>query len=389
MKAIVNGKLVFPDRICEGAVLIENGKIVASGEDVKAPDGAEIIDAGGLYVGPGFIDQHLHGYSTVERIDVINDVRAVAEKHLLHGTTTLTPSAAFSATREEFYNVILGCNEAIREGNTNIIGIHFEGPYINPQFGANAHLAWEFSEKECDDIFKAAEGNVIHCTYAPEMPYAEKVEATLQKYGVIGDIGHTKADPDSFYRAVSKGAKIATHLFNAMGRHLGYPDGFYSDPQESVSDIAFSVPDMYYELISDSRAVHARLVSQRQAFKNAGEDHLILISDCTGRDAVLNPDDYPPEDRRSAKDLNFNLRGQLSGSRLTVSQAARNFKKAVGVDIRVLFKCSSTNSAKALGIDDKVGSIEVGRDANIVFVDEDFFVKEVIFQGEKLENIRP
>ncbi len=389
MKAIVNGKLVFPDRITKGVVLIENGKILASGEDVSVPDGAEIIDAGGLYVGPGFIDQHLHGYSTLERIDVINDVRAVAEKHLLHGTTSVTPSTVFSATREEFYNVISGCNEAIREGNTNIIGIHFEGPYINPKHGANAHLAWEFSKEECDAIFKAADGNVLHCTYAPEMPYAEDVEAALLKYGVIGAVGHTRADPDSIYRAVAKGAKIATHLFNGMGRYVDYPENAARDPQDSVSDILFSIPDMYYELISDSRCIHATKVSQRQALKNAGEDHIILISDCTGRAAVLNRNDYPPEDKRSAADLNFNVRGQLSGTCLTVSQAARNFKKTTGVDIRVLFKCASTNSAKALGLYDRVGSIESGRDANIVFVDEDFFVKEVYFLGNKVENTRP
>lgn len=391
MKAIVNGKLVFPDRICDGVILMENGTIIASGEKVCVPASAEIIDAKGLYVGPGLLDQHLHGYSACgDRVDVIHDARAVAELHLKHGTTTITPSTAYSCTKEDFLRIVEQCVALSEDRNSTIAGIHFEGPFINASKGANSHLAWEYSDEACEMIFESAKGHVLHCTYAPEMPWAEKVEGYLNRYGVIPDIGHTSADPASIERAVKNGAKIVTHLFDAMGHFLGVAEAASqtADPQDCVSDVVLSIPGLYYELICDSRAIHVTRVSQRMTLRCAGEDHVILISDCTGRKAVLNRSDYPPEDPKSAEDLNFNMLGQLSGSSLTTAMSAQNFKKSTGADVRVVFKCASTNSAKALGLFDRVGSIDAGKDANIVFVDEDFTVKEVYFLGERVEGVR-
>lgn len=387
MKAIVNGKLVYPDRICDGVVLIDGDRIIASG-DICVPENCEIIDASGLYVGPGLFDQHVHGYRQCGKsFTVEDDAREVAFAHLKHGTTQMTPSAAYSLSKEQFLHVIDQCNSAISDGNSSIVGIHFEGPFINPVHGANSHLAWEFSEENCEEIFKQAGKNVVHCTYAPEMPFGEQLESVLKKYGVVADIGHTRADPESVERAVRNGVKIVTHLYDAMGNYRGEQEAFHGtgDPQESVSDIVMSVPDLFYELICDSRYVHVRPVSIRQAYKNAGEDHIICISDATGGSGYLNDADYPPEDRRSAQDLNFNSLGQLSGSRLVLAQSVANFMKATGTDVRVGFKVGSTNSAKALGFYKDYGSIDPGKYANIVFVDREFCVKKVIFKGTELE----
>ncbi len=390
MKAIINGKLVYPDRITDGVILIDGDRIIASG-DCWVPEGAEIIDAKGLYVGPGLFDQHCHGYKQYGlAIDAINDTRAVALNHLKHGTTQITPSAAYSLTTEDFISIINQCNEAIEKGDTNIVGIHFEGPFTNPAHGANSHLTWEFSEDLCTKIFERAGKNVLHCTYAPEMPHGERMEAVLKKYGVIADIGHTRSDPESIYRGVRNGAKIVTHLYDAMGNFRGKEEAFgiTGDPQESVSDIVMSIPGLYYELICDSRCIHVSAVSMRQTYRVAGEDYVICISDATGRTGQLNPDDYPPEDCRSAKDLNYNQRGQLSGSRLVAAQSVAHFMQVTGADVRVGFKVGSTNSAKALNLYDDYGSIDAGKYANIIFVDDAFTVKNVIFKGRELDEVR-
>ncbi len=394
-KAIVNGKLVFPDRITEGTLVIKDDRIVGACTADSAfpvPEDAEIIDAAGLFVGPGLIDEHVHGYHQHGKgFDIIDNTRAVADAHLMHGVTSVTPSPSYSLRMDRYLSIIEQCNKAIEEGGSSIIGIHLEGPYINPRMGAGRKYAWKYSEEAFTRLFEAGKGNVLHCTYAPEMPFAEKVEDVIHRYHVTADIGHTMADPASMYRAVEKGAKIITHLFDATGNYQGvHAFDLTGDPQDGVSMVALSIPGLYYEIISDKNGVHVTPASQRLALRCAGEDHIILVSDCTyHKRADLDPEEYPQTDLGSGGDINVNREGKLFGSRITVADGAANFMRATGADIRVMFKCASTNAARALGIDDRVGSILPGRMANIIFTDGAFTVKKVIFEGKEQEMYLP
>ena len=200
--------------------------------------------------------------------------------------------------------------------------------------------------------------------------------------GVGMDIGHTEMTYEQCERAVYKGAKIITHLFDAMDCWKNHPSSL--EIQESSSLIALSFPELYYELIVDSRGIHVKPHAVRLAYRTAGEDRIILVTDATAQETGHDPSKYPPESPKSAEDLNYNTRGQLAGSRLILSNACKNFMRFTGADVRVAFKCASTNPAKALGVDGRVGSILPGRDANILFVDEGFNVKHIYFRGEKL-----
>ena len=385
MKAFINAKLVYPDRICEGTVLVENGKILASG-DVIPPAAAEIIDVKGKYLGPGLVDIHVHGYGhigeTVEIHSASQDPAEMALAHLRSGTTSITPSTAYNWTEEDFLGCIEKCKAAMAEGNTPIVGIHFEGPFTNPTKGSNSERAWKYSKEICDKIFDAAGDAVLHCTYAPELPCGEAMELYLKERGVVADIGHTVLSPAEADRAVKNGAKIVTHLFDAMGCWRGNDSVNETGViQEDAATVVLSIPGLYYELICDSRGVHVKPANIRLAYRVAGEDYIILITDCTPH-ATHDPKDYPEDNPKSAPDLNYNPRGQLSGSRLVLAGACRNFMKFTGTDVRVAFKCAATNPAKALGLDDKIGSILPGRDANLLIVDEDFHVQAVYFRGE-------
>ena len=152
IKKIVNGKLVFPDRITEGTLIIKDDRIAAAftadgtqpvpdpGTQPAAdpgtaagmssvPEDAEIIDAAGLFVGPGLIDEHVHGYHQHGKgFDIIDNTRAVADAHLKHGVTSITPSPSYSLRLEKYLSIIEQCNKAIDDGNSSIIGIHLEGP---------------------------------------------------------------------------------------------------------------------------------------------------------------------------------------------------------------------------------------------------------------------
>lgn len=385
MKAIVNGRLVFPDRICSGNLLLEDGRIIAAG-DVPVPQHAQVIDAQGAYVGPGLFDIHCHGYAQAGETPVffstMENPRAVAEHHLRWGTTSLTPTMGYSSSPEEFLAGIELCNRAIEEGDTSIVGIHYEGPYINPNFGSHSDRCWRYDAELSEKILAAAKGNVRHCTYAPEMPGGEALEKQIVAHGAVPAMGHSAFSPEVAERAVANGARIVTHLYDAMGSCRGtYWSGGVL--QDSAPLVALAIPGLYYELICDSRGIHVPVYCARLALRTAGEDHIILITDCVSR-VSHNPADYPPEDNRSAPDLNFNEVGGLSGSRLVLSQACANFIRYAGADVRVAFKCASTNPARALGLDEHIGSIQPGRDANIIFVDDAFRVQRVIFRGEEI-----
>ena len=386
MKAIINGKLVFPERIIEGNLLIEGDKILAAGK-IDVPEGAEIIDAQGLYVGPGYIDQHSHGYQNIGiGISVNDDPAAAAREHLKHGTTSYLASSDYGDSEEIHVQMIEKCKDAIdNDPDTSLVGLHLEGPFINKGYGSCPDNAIDYSDRACERLFSLASGYCLQCTYAPEMPNAKRIEERMHRFNIQPSIGHTCAGPEDIERSIANGAKVLTHTFDATGNYLGI-EGSYKrtqHPQECTADICLSIPGLYYELICDRNGFHVTKANMNLALRAAGEDHIIIISD-----AFVEPSDGMGKNLDPNNDVNYDFRGTLSGSRLTISKAVRNFIKFTGADARVAFKCASTNSAKAMGIYDKYGSIEPGHFANIVFVDEDFNLKKVIFKGKEVENIK-
>jgi len=381
MIAITGGKLVFPDRISEGVLLMENGRILAAG-DIPVPAGAEIVDATGLYVGPGLIDQHSHGYQRCgESLTLHAGPRAAANAHLKHGTTTYIPSTDYSESLAAHEDLIRQFVEILESGEeTSIMGIHLEGPYINRRYGSMSLDAMDYDDETCEKLFAMASPYVRHCTYAPELPTATRLEERMRKYHIPPAIGHTCAGPGDIERAVAYGARIVTHLYDAMAHHKGFAEAarLTQHPQNCTGNILLSIPGLYYELICDSEGLHATPYSIREAYRVGGEDHIILISD-----SIVGEDD-PMADR----DVSYDITGGLCGSRLCVAAAMRNFVRFTGADIRVAFKCASTNSAKAMGLYDQVGSIDPGKLANIVLVTPDLHVKKVFFKGREIPEVR-
>lgn len=386
MKAIVNGKLVFPERVIEGNILIEADRIVAAGQ-IDVPDDAEIINANGLFVGPGLIDQHSHGYQqTYESHSAKTEPKEAALGHLKHGTTSYVPSSSYSESMEKHLKMIERCKDAIdNDPDTSIVGIHLEGPFINKGYGSFTDNTMNYSDEAAETLYSAAEGYALQCTYAPENPYAPKVEACLRKHHILPAIGHSDASPKDVERAVACGAKVLTHTFDATGNFMGLEQSakLTQHPQQCLSDVCLSIPGLYYELICDQNGFHVTKTNINLAYRAAGEDHIILITD-----AVVEPSDGMGKNLIPGADVSYDFRGVLTGSRLTLARAVRNFRKATGADVRVAFKCASTNPAKAMGIYDKYGSIEAGKVANIIFVDDEFHVKKIIFKGKELSEVR-
>ena len=382
IKVIKNANVVLEDGIIwDGGIVIENDKIVKADKlvNIEIPVGAEIIDANGAYVGPGFVDIHVHGGAGEK---LFSEPEKVTAHFLSHGATSILATWSASYTYEETLQGICNVKNAM-DTHKAIKGINMEGPYMNNNYGAWKNIESWFSGDVDEKYYKAMVdelGDAVKIwSIAPEregiMPfikYARRVNPT-----VVFSVGHSEATPEQIrYLGTKYRPKLTTHLMNATGRQTGDDGGLrgYGPDEYCLAD-----PDMYAELICDSCGVHVHSDLQRMIIKNKGVHRVVLITDSTSYNGK-NPEEYAHVD-----DISFNERGYIAGSRLTMDKACRNIMSHTNCGIAQAFVMASLNPARVIGMDDKIGSIEPGKIADLVFVDDRFNVKQVMLCGEICE----
>lgn len=376
IKAIKNGQIVLENGIIwDGVVMIQDERIVAIGNkrDLDIPTGAQIIDAKGAYVGPGFIDIHVHGgggYSTCY------DLKNAAEFFLNHGSTSILATPDYHMNRETTLEVLKNIKADIDELKS-VKGIYMEGPYTNPVYGSHSDTnPWRcgVSPEDFIPIVDEAGVYVKVWTIAPEredllpfLEYARKVNPE-----VVFAVGHSCATPMQI-RALGKyRPTLETHAMNATKRipvsagTRGYgPDEY-----------CLKEPDVFCELISDSCGIHVHPELQQLLLHNKGIERVVLITDSTTH---VNP---VPDHLRHISDLNFDPNGCLAGSKMTMECACRNIMANTNCGIAQAFYMAATTPARVIGMDDEIGSIEVGKKADLVFVDDRFNIQKVMLEGE-------
>jgi len=376
--AIINANLVRENGILwDASLLIDQGRIVDLGKSISIPEDAEIIDAAGAYVGPGFVDIHVHGgggYSTV------NEPLETAEFFLGHGTTTILLTPDYELPFQEFLSAIRRGKEAMKTDGVGkmIAGFYMERPYMNPDYGAGAFRnPWRhpMDPAEFQKLVDEAGESAKVWAIAPEreglqpfLEYARKINPQVQFA-----VGHSEATPDQIemlgnrYRPV-----LQTHSTNATGRVNG------GDGVRGVGPDEYCLcnSEIYTEMICDSHAIHVLPQMQRMILHCKGLDKVILITDSTTKD---NPN---PSEFAHIKDLNFDEQGGLSGSKLTMDQACRNLMTHTNCGIAQAFLLASRNPARVLGMDHEIGSVDVGKKANLVFVDDRIHVQKVMLEGK-------
>lgn len=384
MKAIVNANAVLPDRILPDAtILLEGERILAVGQDLSVPADAQITDAGGLLVGPGFVDIHVHGDGNAARWETMPE--QVARHHLRHGTTTICATVSYSQTREELRENTKALQEKLDRGLLpSVFAVGFEGPYINPERGAkSAAFARPGPDREeYTALYELCHGKVAQWMYAPEMDADGSFGDFLKSKGIVAAVGHTNASPAQIRTAVDRGATVATHLYDAMGCWMGNDSWrITGTAQETAAVGCLICPELTYELIPDSKGIHVKPANLQLVYRFAGADRIAIITDCTTCD--YDPADYPADHFRSTPDLNYNELQQLSGSRLTMDRAVRNFRNHTGATVPELFRMAATTPAKAIGAHE-VGSLTPGKYADLVFLDEELQLRKVIFRGREV-----
>lgn len=379
MICIKNARVILENGVADGQIiLVEGERIAAMGraEDIAVPKDAEVIDAEGLYVGPGFVDVHVHGGGGCM---FHADPEGAAEHFLQSGETTVLPTLYYDLEKQEFLEAIDRVKRAM-ETSRNIGGFYMEGPYMNPRYGASPEKnKWkgEIKEEDYKDLVDRGGDAVTVWAVAPEreglepfMAYAKQV-----KDGVIFAVGHSEATPAQIGALKKYGIKIQTHCMNATGRinDKGGVRGVGPDEACLLDD------DMYAEIICDSLAIHVKPDMIKLIIKVKGIDKVMLISD-----SFVSNEPNPPE-YAHVTDLSFDANGGLCGSKLTLDAAARNFMKHTGRPIQDAFLVTSTNPARAVGMYGDRGSVAVGKYADLVFADGDINIKKVMLKGKMVK----
>ncbi|MFD7893976.1 N-acetylglucosamine-6-phosphate deacetylase [Streptomyces sp. NPDC059568] len=367
---LAGARVVLPTGTVEGGrVIVEGRRIVGA-----APDDAAVLDLSGHWLVPGFVDMHNHGGGGASFTGgSVDDVLTGIRTHREHGTTTLVASTVtgemdFLAQRASILS------ELVEQGD--LAGIHFEGPFISPcRKGAHSEeLLRDPDPAEVRKLLDAARGTARMVTLATELPGGIDSVRLLAEHGVIAAIGHTDATYEQTVEAIDAGATVATHLFNAMPP-LGH---------RTPGPIAALLEDerVTVELINDGTHLHPAALEL--AFHRAGGGRVAFITDAM--DAAGFGDG-----RYQLGPLAVDVKdgvarlvegGSIAGSTLTLDTA---FKRAATVDrlpVEEIVQAISANPAKLLGVDDRVGSLEPGKDADLVVLDAGFSVKGVLYKGD-------
>ena len=377
MLAIKNATLVMRDHLIPEAVLfVEDGLIAGYGEmrTTPIPDCCEIIDAEGLYVGPGLVDIHNHAGGGHWFYD---EPIEAAQFNLAHGTTSVLATLYFNMNGQQLVEQAKLVQEAMKQPEgANIAGFYMEAPYMNPKFGADReNNPWKgpICRDEYQPVIDQVGTDAKVWVLAPERENIEQfvIDCRTANPTVKFSVGHSEASPQQIEALMPYGLCIGTHHTNATGDRPMYPECRGVCVDETVNYNR----EIYAEMICDSRGIHVDPYMQRLIRKIKGEDRLVLISDSCVFDGPI-PDGY-----EGVTDLCFDYEGEIAGSKLTLEVACRNMMKHTGASIVDVFRYASLNPSKAVGFLDR-GEIRKGLRADLIITDHNMNVKTVILKGQ-------
>ncbi len=365
-----DARIVTPDGVHDGWLTIEDGRITHIGRGPAPGDGQSLR---GRTVVPGFVDIHTHGGAGGSYPDGDPETaREIADFHLGRGTTT-TIASLVTATPDDLARAASALADLCEQGI--LAGIHFEGPYIaRSRCGAhNPALLRRPDRDEFRALVKAGRGHVRMLTIAAELPTALDVIRDAVAENVIAALGHSDATYEQTIAGIEAGGSVATHLYNAM------PPLNHRDP----GPIAALLQDerVTVELINDGVHVHPAML--RLAMHEAGASRTALITDAMAATGMgdgrypLGPMTVDVEDGVAR----LTEGGSIAGSTLTMDVAFKRTVEQVGLSLVDTARMASLTPARALGQGDEIGSITIGKRADLVVLDDALEVQGVMKQG--------
>jgi N-acetylglucosamine-6-phosphate deacetylase len=398
---LVNATLVLPDRLVPGgAVHVRAGRIQSVGPSQELPrwDGP-VVDAGGQYAAPGFVDMHVHGGGGADFMDgTAAAFRTAVAAHTRHGTTSIVPTTTVARHEQtmQFFEV---CRAFKQEGakpagggpaGARVVGAHLYGPYFaeekvgcHPKDSARPPTPAEYEQY----LAYAGDGTLLVATCAPELPGAADFYRAARGRGVRLNAGHSNASWDEMAAAYDVGVRHVDHFFCAMSNYVSLRSRFGAPMRGGMMEFVLATADMTTEVIADGRHLAPELLRFVLAMK--GVDRTALVTDCM-RALDMPPGEYTfgPLDGGEAiySDGSVGLMPDKQGLASSVRGMdfmVRHMHRVAGVDLPTAVRMASVTPAKILGLDGEVGGLEVGKRADLLLLDSGLNVAGVWVGGRR------
>lgn len=379
---IINGHILTPQGwLKDGSVLVNDGKILEVTNSDLAVIGAKVIDAKGMFIVPGFVSMHSHGGGGHDFTEATPEAfRTIMQAHLKHGATSMCPTLS-STTFDVLRQAVTTCEEVMREPDSTVLGLHIEGPYLNRNMGGTQ---WgDFLKDPAPDEYVPLLEST-HCIkrwdISPELPGAHDFARYTSSHGVLTAITHTEAEYPEIKAAFEAGFTHAAHFYNAMPGFHKRREYKYEGTVESV----YLIDGMSVEVIADG--VHLPATILKLVYKMKGVEKTCLVTDAL-KYAVY--DGKPIDDPRYVIEdgvCKLSDHKSLAGSIASMDRLVQTVVKKAGIPLADAVRMASETPARIIGVADRKGTLQKGKDADIVILDKNVNVRCVFSYGNIVEG---
>ena len=383
LKQITNCRILTPAGWLEGgSILVEDNKIKEVLTSAAPVASAEVVDAKNCIAAPGGIEMHVHGGGGRDFMEGTEEAfRVAVNAHLQNGTTAIFPTLS-SSTVPMIEAACETCDKMMAEPDSPVLGLHLEGPYFNPKQAGAQSPEWIKAPVKDEyapllDKYKCLK----RWDEAPELPGSIEFIECCKEHGVLPSIGHTRATYEDVHRANEAGMTHATHFYNAMPVVYKNREFKVAGTVESI----FAEQNMTVEMIADG--IHVPPIMLRMIYQIKGVEKTALVTDslacsCTHGDAAFDPRVILEDGVCKLAD-----RSALAGSIATMDRLIRTCVQQAGIPLEDAFRMSSETPARIMGVLDRKGTLEAGKDADIVlYTPEALELKYVMQMGREVRN---
>lgn len=380
---IYNGKILTPHGwINGGSVILDGNKITEVKNDSKIEEGVKAVDAKNMVVAPGGIEIHIHGGGGRDFMEGSEDAfRTAVNAHMHHGTTSIFPTLS-SSTIPMIEAAAETCSKLMKEPDSPVLGLHLEGHYLNVK-KAGGQYPENIKNPDPKEYIHIIEDYdcVRRWDAAPEMPGALDFGRYITSKGVLAAVAHTEANYNDIKAAYEVGYTHATHFYNAM-------PGFHNKREfkhEGTVESIYLMDGMTVEMIADG--IHVPHTIMRLIYKLKGVERTALITDALACSASDSDKAFDPRVIIEDGVCKLADRSALAGSIATMDRLVRTAVKQADIPLADALRMISESPARIMGVYDRKGSIQRGKDADLIVLDDQCNLHGVIAMGKFVEEI--